>query len=322
MTDTIIIDTAADPINLADPADWIETEHASATMPVSEHERLRRLVALTLAAPLIEHERADTLDDTPAHRAFESLLWGLVANIGAEADEEFEGYPSSDMTDEGFDADTRGLMLDGATVCGSLTIAALAALGQGWRFRHPSGYVLVVVRDAAGLRFVQPMSGFVDPVCWNVPRVPITAPAVQTVDELVPLMRAYIDLLDRMTGWGLMDECGGDDEPCLYWCYAGGPNQNHNRPDELVVDMQCHGTAATLTLARDGYAPVRLAGLSVAKHGDGDTWRLTDEATGARFDVVTADPYYHGGRFTVCAMDLAAVELIDQRATVPAGLAA
>jgi len=323
MTDTIIIDTAADPINLADPADWIETEHASATMPVSEHERLRRLVALTLAAPLIEHERADTLDDTPAHRAFESLLWGLVANIGAEADEDFEGYPSSDMTDEDFDADTGGLMLDGAPVCGSLSVAALAALGQGWRFQHTDGYLLVVVRDAAGLRFVQPMPGYHHETNRNIPRVPNTAPAVATLAELVVLMRSHLDTLGRMTEWAMVAE--HDDEPGMYPLVVGMCNDNPGRPSEMSAALETDGSTATLTAYRDGWGPASVTGLVVDDHEREGVMRLSHEATGARFDVQPEDrPMFRSslGRHRLNAMDFAAFRLLDGALPTFAGVAA
>ena len=49
-------------------------------------------------------------------------------------------------------------------------------------------------------------------------------------------------------------------------------------------------------------------------NGRGRTWRLTDRATGARFDVADADPYVHGRPFCIVAMDLAGADLLERTA--------
>ena len=302
------IDMTTDPITLSDPADWIECENERPTMPASEAERLRRIVALALAAPLVEHGRGGTLEDTAAHRALERLLWTLVANIGTPADDDFEGESATDTTDAEFDAGTEGLVLDGAAVCGSATVTALARLGQPRRFRRADATTLVVVHDAAGFRFVQALPGhYCHTSNHALPTVPIATSPAATPRALVDAMREHFARLDLLTSWSAMDERDG--EPGMFRCYPGAANDNPLRPDEMVVGLERRNGSATLTVCRDSEDFARVADLSVVER-DG-LYRLTHGPSGARFDVAEANRYVHGGDVYLAAMDLAGAELLE-----------
>ena len=276
-----LLDDAAYTLEDADPRTWTDTA------------RIQRAVALGIARVLLGDDPHATTLTAPAPHALDGHLWHLAA-VGDEGET---------LAPDAFDAGFAGVEIDGAPVRASLTVAALERVDPGWyRWRHADGYLVLVLGRAGGmLRFVQPLPGYHDATNRGFPALPVTAPAVATLDELVPLVAEHMARLDRMIRWTLTDL--GDDG--MYRCAPVLMNDHADRVDDVTAGLGDPAAGAAPSI--NG---MPLAGFAVEADGAGGT-ALVNATTGARVRLYREGAMSGADCWCVGAMNRAAFDALD-----------
>ena len=255
--------------------------------------RVQRAVALGIARVLLGDDPYADVLTAPAPAGLDGLLWRLC-----DLDDDGGSLPA-DVFDEGF----AGVAIDGAPVRASLTVAALERVDPSWyRWRHADGYLVLVVGNPGGmLRFVQPLPGYHDATNRGFPTLPVTAPAVATLDELVPLVAEHMARLDRMIRWTLADR--GDDG--MHRCAPSYANDHVDLVDDVFANPgdPAAGVPPSINgLALTGY---------VHEFGNDTGAAFANPDTGGRLRLYR-EPSAHGdGCWLVDAMNRAAFDALD-----------
>jgi len=276
-----MIRDAADDLALNDPADWTPTA------------RIQRAVALGIARVLIGDELHPATLTTPAPSDFDGFLWHLAA-VGDEGES---------LSADAFERGCAGIEIDGAPVRAALTVTALERVDPSWyRWRHADGYLMLVLGDPDGtLRFVQPLPGYHHETNRGFPALPVTAPAVATLDELVPLIRDHMARLDRMIGWTLTDLQGDG----MYRCAPSYINDHADLVSDVVANPghAAAGIPPSINgLVLDGFVPEPGSDIGAA---------FVNPDTGGRLRLYR-EPGTHGsGCWCVGAMNRAAFDALD-----------
>ena len=161
---------------------------------------------------------------------------------------------------------------------------------------------MLVLGDPDGtLRFVQPLPGYHHETNRGFPALPVTAPAVATLDELVPLIRDHMARLDRMIGWTLTDLQGDG----MYRCAPSYINDHADLVSDVVANPghAAAGIPPSINgLVLDGFVPEPGSDIGAA---------FVNPDTGGRLRLYR-EPGTHGsGCWCVGAMNRAAFDALD-----------